>query len=100
MPNELDLVFIASNRLYIVECKTGKMTEKDFASGSEPVASIIYKADSLGDRVGGIFTISMLCSLEQLPPAHARRAATPGVKIVAGQNIKNLRKIIIEWINE
>lgn len=90
--NELDAVFTANNRLYVIECKTSRL-----ASDAPATASILYKADSINGRVGGIYTQSMLCSLDALKPEERRRAKSMGIKTVIGANLKNLRKIIIEW---
>lgn len=88
--NELDAVFTAGNRLHVLECKTSRMASS---------TSILYKADSLRGRVGGIFTKSMLCSLDPPGPSETARAKTMGIKTVIGANLKNLRKILVEWVN-
>lgn len=90
-PNELDAIFTANNRLHVLECKTSRLA----ASAN----SILYKADSLRGRVGGIFTKSMLCSLDPLTAVESTRAETMGIRTVIGPNLKNLRKILIEWTN-
>lgn len=90
--NELDAVFTANNRLYVIECKTSHLANDDLST-----ASILYKADSINGRVGGIFTQSMLCSLDALKPKEHQRAENMGIKTVIGANLNNLRKIIIEW---
>lgn len=90
--NELDAAFTANNRLYVIECKTSNL-----ANDGQATASILYKADSINGRVGGIFTRSMLCSLDALKPKENQRAANMGIKTVIGSNLNNLRKIIIEW---
>lgn len=88
--NELDAVFTAHNRLYVIECKTARL------AGKPAAASILYKADSLKDRVGGIFTRSMLCALDDLTPVEAQRASNMGIKTVTGARIMNLREILIK----
>lgn len=90
--NELDAVFTVNNRLYVLECKTAKM-----AGATAPASSILYKADSISGRIGGIFAKSMLCSVDHLTPAEAKRAENLGIRAVVGANLKNLRKILIEW---
>lgn len=95
VPNELDAVFTASNRLYVIECKTGKMRQSE--SGEQQATGILYKADSLNKRLGGIYTRTMLCSVNSLEKYEQERADSLKLKVVTGQNLKNLRKIIIEW---
>lgn len=90
--NELDAIFTAHNRLYVIECKTSRL------AGRPAAASILYKADSLKGRVGGIFARSLLCSLDTLTPVEEQRAKNMGIKTVAGSDIRNLREILIKWI--
>lgn len=91
--NELDAIFTANNRLYVIECKTQR------ASGADGInaASILYKADSINGRVAGIFTQSLICSLDELNRSDMSRAKEMGIEIVCGSRLKDLRKIIIEW---
>lgn len=90
--NELDAIFTANNRLYVIECKTSRMDEKNSPS------SILYKADSINGRLGGIFTKSMLCSINPLEAFEMRRATNMGIKPVIGPALRDLRKILIEWM--
>lgn len=91
--NELDAVFTANNRLFVIECKTSRQ------DNAGTTASILYKADSINGRVGGIFTRSMLCSIDALKQEESNRAQSMGIKTVIGSNLDNLRKIIMEWID-
>lgn len=93
VPNELDAVFTANNRLHVLECKTLRLRDKD-----SQTASILYKADSIKDRVGGIYTKYMLCSLDGLTREQMRRAKNLQITTVHGPNLKNLRKLLLEWI--
>lgn len=90
--NELDAIFTVHNRLHIIECKTSRLASKGGAT------SILYKSDSLNDRIGGIYTRSLLCSLDNLTEPENRRARHMGIKTVAGAELKNLREILVEWI--
>lgn len=92
--NELDAIFTAGNRLRVIECKTSKLE-----GGSIKADSILYKAETLRGRLGGIFTTSMLCSLADLNDADKNRANGLGIKTVIGANLKNLREILLQWIN-
>lgn len=87
--NELDAVFTARNRLHIIECKTSRLGA---------ASTILYKADSIRGRVAGIYTRSMLCSLDSPGPEEMKRASALGIRTVSGSSLKNLRKVIIEWI--
>ena len=91
--NELDAVFTANNRLHVIECKTSKMKNKG-------EASILYKADSIRGRLAGIFTQSLICSVDELSPASDARAKEMNIRVLSGANLKNLRKFIINWIGK
>lgn len=93
VPNELDAVFTVDNRLHVLECKTPRLRDKDLTA-----ASILYKADSIKDRVGGIYTRYMLCSLDDLNQDQMRRAKNLQIETVLGANLKNLREILLRWI--
>lgn len=95
VPNELDAVFTANNRLHVLECKTQRLQDKD-----SQAVSILYKADSIKDRVGGIYTKYLLCSLDELTKDQMRRAKNLQIATLLGPNLKNLRKFLIEWIDQ
>lgn len=90
--NELDAVFGVANKLHIIECKTSRQ------DNSKQAADVLYKADSLKSHLGGVFAKSMICSLEDLSTTAWERAQSQRIKVVTGANLKNLRKIIMEWI--
>lgn len=46
--NELDIVYMHDNRMYIIECKTGGIGGKD----GVPVSSIVYKGETIRKRLG------------------------------------------------
>lgn len=90
--NELDAIFTVNNRLHVIECKTSRLASKGGAT------SILYKSDSLNDRIGGSFTRSLLCALDPLSEAEEQRAKNMGIKAVIGAELKNLKEILTEWI--
>lgn len=92
-PNELDAVFTAKNRLHVIECKTEKLQK------NERVTPILYKADSIKGRMGGLHAKFMLCAIDSLAPWEAKRAANLGIRTVVGPGLRDLRKILLEWIN-
>lgn len=93
--NELDAVFTAGNKLHLVECKTSRLARDDINT-----QGVIYRQSSLGGRLGGIFTRSMICSVDSLTPAEIRRARGAGINIVMGANLKNLHRVINQWIDK
>lgn len=55
--NELDVVFIKNNQLFVVECKTGVQTERLFNE-------IVYKACALKEALLGVSCHSFIASLK------------------------------------
>lgn len=93
--NELDVVCLAENRLYIIECKTRKWGEgKAFGPG----ANALYRLDTLADVLGGLQGRAMLISYLKLPDAVRRRAADLRVQVCDGAQLTQLRSHLKEWI--
>lgn len=89
--NELDVAFLAGNRLHIIECKTRSFRERHSA------AEAVYKLDSL-TALGGLNTRGMLISYRKLMDGDRQRARDLGIRTVIGQDIANLRHELIRWI--
>ena len=66
--NELDVVFILRNRLYVVECKTGVQSDHLFNE-------IVYKACALRQALLGTATQSFLFSLKRDRDSHLNQVA-------------------------
>lgn len=90
--NELDVVFIAKDKLHIIECKTSQVT-------SGEGARIIYKLEAL-KKYGGSMTKTCLLSYEKVPQVVKQRAKAAGVKIISGYDLKEFDKHINKWIGE
>ena len=88
--NELDALFTARNRLFTIECKTTAMP-------LNRAASFLYKADSLHDRLGGVFARAMLCSVRPLASKDRERARSMGVCIVCGRDLLSLEEKLSAW---
>ena len=56
--NELDVVFMKNNRLFVIECKTGVETERIFSE-------IVYKACALREALLGVSCYSYIASLKK-----------------------------------
>ena len=97
VPNELDALFSVRNRLFTIECKTAAMQEKNAGHDNGSVSSMLYKADSLHDRLGGGFARAMLCSV--LPPGkhELARAEALGIRIVYGKDLLRLDETLLSW---
>ncbi|PWQ99323.1 Card1-like endonuclease domain-containing protein [Leucothrix arctica] len=93
--NELDVVFLADNRLHIIECKAKNFKAGTATSGAET----LYKLDSLVEAVGGLKAESLLVSYQPLSEYDKKRASEMGVKIIHGSELKQLRVKLKNWIN-
>lgn len=95
--NELDALFCVRNRLFVIECKTAAMTIEPQAGDHNKVASILYKADSLHDRLGGIYARSALCSVLPLERKERERAQALGIHVVCGGDLLKLDENLVRW---
>lgn len=90
--NELDALFSVRNRLYTIECKTSSLSQ------SEKTPPILYKADSLHDRLGGVFAKAMLCSVRSPAQNDLNRAQSMGIEVVWGEKVKQLESRLLKWV--
>lgn len=93
--NELDAIFTVDNRLFIIECKTAAMQK---TGNTERVTPIVYKADSLNDKLGGIYAKSMICSVLPWNEIDKKRAQNAGMKVVCGKEVLDLENHLKAWI--
>jgi len=66
--NELDVVFMKNNRLYVVECKSGVDTERMFNE-------VVYKATALREALLGVSCYSYIASLKSDPDGSLKKIA-------------------------
>lgn len=88
--NELDVAFIAKDKLHIIECKTSQISANEGAK-------YIYKLEAL-KKYGGSMTKTCLVSYEKVPSAVKQRAKSAGVHIISGFDLKEFDKHIAKWI--
>lgn len=94
--NEVDVCFMARNRLHIIECKTKRMSGKGTA---DVTTDTVYKLDSISD-LGGLGTRSMLVSYRKLNAADEKRAKNLRIKVIQGEQLQNLQKHLRQWIQQ
>lgn len=92
--NEVDVCFMAKNRLHIIECKTKRMTGK---GTDQMAADTVYKLDSISE-LGGLGTKSMLVSYRPLRDADLKRAKDLRIKVLDAQKLQTLKSELKEWI--
>jgi hypothetical protein len=94
--NELDVVFLANNRLYIIECKTRKFDTN--GNSDSDAASVLYKLDTLRDYLGGTEAQAMLVTYRNIPEIQKKRAEEFGVRVCEGDSLFNLKQVLGEWM--
>lgn len=91
--NELDVLIVHNNRMLVIECKTlrlGRDEQKD--------ADILYKIDSLGDDVRGLFGETWLVSAREPTERMLARAKDRHIRIISPDQLKGLREAIQAWM--
>lgn len=92
--NEIDVAFLADNRLHLIECKAKSFKGSRTDNGTE----ILYKIDSVSDVLGGIQARSMLVSYKKLSSHDLKRAEELEVTVVQHLQLHNLRSHLEQWI--
>jgi hypothetical protein len=92
--NEMDVAFMARNRLFVIECKTARMD-----SGVYPKANdTLFKLAEVCRRVGGLGTRAMLASYRPVRGSEKKLAQALGVELVCGAELARLRERITQWV--
>ena len=92
--NELDVVFMARNRLFVIECKTARMDRSEAPKASDT----LFKLSEICRRVGGLGTRGMLASYRRVGEAERRLAAALGIEVVCGAALARLDEEIRRWV--
>lgn len=103
VPNEMDVVFVFKNKIYVIECKTSVFYDEEQADGTFKSKSIIgetlYKSDSLKQGLG-LFTNTFLFILDSISDnnqklkTHLERADLFNIKVVDKDAILNAERMI------
>ncbi len=89
--NEFDCLIMDDNRLYLLECKTSR-----FLPGA---SEVVYKLDSLKDKIAGIYGQGALVSARQLPDHILFRAKARRHRVFTPEELKNFTFVLKEWLN-
>jgi len=73
--NDLDVVFVNNNKLYVVECKSGGMEENDLFNKT------IYLASAL-KKYFGLTVESILCTMSSMSKPKIEKSAILGIKAI------------------
>jgi hypothetical protein len=99
-PNEIDVAFLARNRLFVIECKTARMDRHDDPKANDA----LYKLAENSRRVGGSAGRGMFVTYRSLKTdrdghkPELRLAAALGLKVVASDQLSRLDEHIKQWV--
>ena len=93
--NELDILFLADNRLFVIECKTRVFSGKTNNNASEA----IYKLATLKRELGGSQARAMFVSYYPIRDEDKRRADLLGVELCTGRQLQELPSRLRKWIS-
>ncbi|ALS34002.1 hypothetical protein PTRA_a2969 [Pseudoalteromonas translucida KMM 520] len=91
--NELDVVALVNNKLHVIECKT-----KKFKNGEG--SNMLYKIDSLAERLGGLKCKAALVTFFPLNKSELARANELNIEIFVGTSLKLLKNNIKNWLQK
>ena len=86
--DEADVLFIANNQLFVVECKTGNNVNINLH---------LQRLDSLRNRLGGATAHSLLVTTE-LIGANLPKAKLLNVGVIDGHQLTHLKRHLRDWI--
>lgn len=110
-PNEIDVLFVYKNKLFIIECKTSVIDKRFLPDGTinkfKLLPEIIYKSDALRGKFG-LFADTSILTLEEIKnedgspiqgyETHFKRAELSRIKIISKRDF-NSRKPLKELLN-
>ena len=94
--NELDVAFLAGNRLHIIECKTKRF--QCTLTRDAPGADALYKLDAVRQQLGGRQARVLFVSYQPLLHLHRQRAADMGIRLCVGREIHYIAELLREWV--
>ncbi len=92
--NELDVAFMARNRLFVIECKTARMDKPEAPKANDT----LFKLSEVCRRVGGLGTHGMLASYRPLRDAEKRLARVLNIELVCGAELARLDEKLKRWV--
>ncbi len=105
-PNEIDVLFVYNNKLYIIECKTSVIETRTMTDGSKKdfklLPEVIYKSDALKSKFGlfantSIFTLEQITNGDGSPvkgyETHFDRADLSKIKIITKKDLSSGKPI-------
>jgi len=90
--NELDVVICHRNRLFILECKTGRMEGDSWKETK--TNDIAYKSEVLRQAVGGRFAGTFILTAQETPLGLTDRARSMEITLVGPEDLAELGSIL------
>jgi hypothetical protein len=92
--NELDISFMARNRLFVIECKTARMDKPEAPKANDT----LFKLSEICRRVGGLGTRGMLASYRPLRDSEKKLARALNIELVCGAELARLGERLKAWV--
>ena len=92
--NEIDVAFMARNRMFAIECKTARMDSPDGQKANDT----LYKLAENCRRIGGLGTRGMLATYRPLRDSELRLAKALNIEVVAGAALARLGERLKQWV--
>lgn len=93
--NELDIAFMARNRLFVIECKTARMDKGRSGKANDT----LFKLSDNCRRIGGLGTKGMLASYRPLGDSEKKLAKALNIEVVTGSELTRLEEKLKHWVN-
>ncbi|KAI5911969.1 DUF1887 family CARF protein [Azoarcus sp. PA01] len=91
--NELDVAFLARNRLFAIECKTARMDRERSTKANDT----LFKLSENSRRIGGLGTKGMLASFRKLNEPELKLAAALNIRVVCADQLARLDEHLVRW---
>ena len=92
--NELDVVLLARNRLFIIECKTARMDRPQAPKANDA----LFKLAEIARRVGGLGARGLLASYRPVRDAEKKLAEALGLELVCHAGLNRLDEALRRWV--
>jgi hypothetical protein len=92
--HELDVAFMARNRLHVIECKTARMDGPRAAKAND----VLFKVAEITRNVGGLGARAMLASYRTLNEYERDLARALNINVVSGADLHRLKERLKAWV--
>jgi hypothetical protein len=93
--SEIDVAFMARNRIFAIECKTARMDKPEAPKANDT----LHKLSDNCRRIGGLGTRGMLATYRPLRDSELRLAKALNIDVVAGNALSRLDDRLKQWVS-